>query len=119
MKYVNCNVLSAVDTSTQTGIQIEASQLYAASFQAYFGDNTAAGTLTVQASNDEFGTFYQPGTFTATNWTLIPGATATITAGASALILVPVTSFRWMRVVYTSSSGGSSTINVNMMATAV
>ncbi len=119
MKYVNCNVLSASDASSQNGIVIESSQLFSASFQAYFGDSTASGTLKIQASNDEFNAFYQPSTFTPTNWVDIPNASSTVTSGASVLISLQYLSYRWMRVVYTSSSGGSSTINVNMMALAL
>jgi hypothetical protein len=116
MKYVNCNVLSASDASSQDGIVIESSQLFSASFQAYFGDDTAAGTVQIQASNDEFNAFYQPSVFTPTNWTNIPNASATVTAGASVLITLQYLSYRWMRAIYTSNSGGSTTVNVTMMA---
>ena len=120
MKYVNINVMADADDSMdQNGSQIEASQLYAASFQAYFGDDTAAGTLKVQASNDECFVFYQPGNFTVTNWTDIPNASASVSSGASVLIPTLQLSYRWLRVVYTAGSGGSTTINVNMMALAV
>ena len=111
--------MSADDSMAQNGIQIEASQLYAASFQAFFGDDTAAGTLKVQASNDECFVFYQPGNFTVTNWSDIPDATATVASGASVLIPTLQLAYRWLRVVYTPSGGGSTTINVNMMALAV
>jgi hypothetical protein len=109
MREVNVAILSAADTTSQTGSQIDSNQLIIASFQAVFGDSTAAGTVAIQGSNDVAPLQYSsPTTFTATNWTNIPNATATITAGASAMILIPQMSFRWIRAVYTSSSGGSS-----------
>lgn len=119
MKYVNINVLSAGDDVSQIGAKIDADQLVSASFQAYFGDSTAAGTVKIQASNDVCPYGYIPGGFTVTNWTDIPSATATVTAGASVLITLPQISYRWMRVVYTSSVAGSTTINVNLFAVAL
>lgn len=116
MKYTNTTVLSAVDTASQTGNQVDASQLFAASFHAFFGDATAAGTLKLQASNDLCPIGYQPSTFAATNWVDIPNKTASIASGASALITVDQMTYRWVRAVYTRSGGGSTTITVNMMA---
>jgi hypothetical protein len=119
MKNVSCNVLSASDATSQNGAQIDSNQLAAASFQALFGDSSAAGTLKIQMSNDIFLESYQPSNFTVSNWTDIPSATATVTAGASAVIMLPEISYRWMRVVFTSSVAGSTTINVQMFALAI
>src|SRR5579859_1322918 len=101
MRKVNSTVLSAVDTASQNGSQIDSNQLISASFQVVFGDATAAGTLKIQASNDICNDQYQPATFTVTNWTDIPNATATIASGASALITIYQLSYRWLRAVYT------------------
>lgn len=119
MRYVNVNVLSAVDTSSQNGIQIDSNQLISASFTAYFGDAGANGTLKVQASNDPMSYGYLAQDFTVTNWVDIPNATATVTSGGNVVITVAQCCYRWMRVVYTRSSGGSSTINVNMDALSI
>ncbi len=117
MKYLNTIVLSAVDTSSQNGPQIDSNQLISASFQTIFGDATAAGTIKIQASNDPAPTHYTAqSNFTVTNWVDIPSATATITSGASSIITIPQLSYRWLRAVYTRSSGGSTTIIVKMMA---
>lgn len=116
MRNETINVLSGPDTSTQTGPQIDTNQIIAASFQASFGDATAAGTLTIQASNDIYNSGYTPGSFTVTNWTLIPSASATVSAGGSVLITIPNMCYRWIRAVYTYTSGGSTTVSVNMNA---
>ena len=117
MNRVNVNVLSAADTATQTGIMIDSSNFFAASFQAVFGDATAVGSINIQASNDLYANKYLDNTtlFTPTNWTTV--GTAAVTAGASVVISLNNMSFRWLRVVYTSTSGGSTTVNVNMYAT--
>lgn len=116
MHNVNCNILSDVDTASVNGIQVDANQLVSASFQCYFGDASAVGVFKIQMSNDICNDRYQPNTLVVTHWTDIPSATAAITAGASAVITIPNMAYRWVRAVYTSTSGGSSTISVNMNA---
>lgn len=116
MHFINTNVLSASDTASHNGIQIDSNSYINVSFIASFGDSSAAGTLQLQASNDINHEFYQPSNFTVTNWVNIPGASATVTGGSSALISLSNIAYRWLRVTYTYTSGGSSTINVNMMA---
>lgn len=118
MRELNCTILGPIDDSvSQNGSQVDSNQLIAASFQAVFGDTSAAGTFVIQGSNDVAPLQYtSPTTFIVTNWTNIPNATATITGGASAMITIPTMCYRWVRAVYTSASGGTTTVTVNMMA---
>lgn len=116
MHFLNASALSAVDSASQTGSPLDANQWVSASFHAYFGDATAAGTVKLQASNDINTTQYNSQNFQPTNWVDVPSQSATIAAGASALLTIPNCSYRWLRVVYTRSAGGSTTINVNVMA---
>jgi len=118
MRNVNCIVLSAPDTASASGSAIDANQLVSASFQAVFADTSVAGTLQIQASNDIYNDRYNfpEGKFQPTNWTNVPSGSATVTAGASALILLPQIAYRWLRVVFTESTPGTSTIQVNMNA---
>lgn len=118
MKNLNVVVLSAGDDISRNGTQIDSNQLMATTFQAIFGDATAAGTIKVQASNDIYDTQYLPKDFTVTNWSDIPNATSTVTAGVAPLITIESLCYRWIRVVYTSSVAGSSTIKVSMFAIA-
>lgn len=121
MRNINCVVLSAVDTASQTGAAVDSNQLVSASFQAVFGDSGANGTLKIQASNDPYnaGYNYPEGTFTPTNWVDIPSATATVTSGVSVIITIGQMAYRWVRAVYTRSSGGSTTVVVQMDALSV
>jgi hypothetical protein len=119
MRNVNCVVLSAADTASANGTLIDANQLVSASFQAVFGDVTAVGTVKVQMSNDICNAGYAvPGLpFAPVNWTDIPSATSTVTAGVAATpITIAQTCYRWMRVVFTRTSGGSTTVIVTMNA---
>ncbi len=118
MRNVNCTILSDSDTTSHNGTAVDSNQLVSASFQAIFGDVGANGTVKIQASNDTYNARYNypEGTFAPTNWVDVPNATATITSGSSGLITIANMSYRWIRAVYTRSSGGSTTITVNMNA---
>lgn len=116
MRNLNCQILSGADTGSVNGTAVDANQLISASFQIIFGDATATGTFKLQASNDIPGTYYEPTPFVPTNWTDIPSATTAIALGASALISLATMNYRWVRAVYTSSSGGSTTVIVNINA---
>lgn len=113
MRHANFVALSGADTASVNGSQIDANQIIQASFQIVFADATATGTFKLQASNDICNDQYQPNTFTVTNWTDIPSATAAIASGASALLSLNNMAYRWVRAVYVRSSGGSTTVVVN------
>jgi len=118
MRNLNANILSAVDTASANGKLIDANQLVSASFQACFGDSSAVGTFKIQMSNDIDTDRYMANqdTFAPTHWTDIPSATVAISAGGSAVIVIPQMCFRWIRAVFVYASGGSSTINVDINA---
>lgn len=119
MRNVNCNCLSAIDTSSQNGIQLDSNQWVSASFQSIFGDATATGTVKIQMSNDicNFGNLATD--FTVTNWSDVPNATSAIASGVGPAILIANCSFRWMRAVFTRASGGSTTVNINVNALSI
>lgn len=115
MKPINALALSASDhAGAQSGVQLDSNQWFSASFHAYFGDSSAAGTLKLQASNDTFDILGAAGA--VVNWVDIPNLTATIASGATAILTLSVSCYRWLRVVYTPSGGGSTTITVNVFA---
>lgn len=114
MRNLNCNILSGIDTESVTGERIDANQIISASFQAVFGDVTAVGVFKIQASNDIDNT--QGTAFSPVNWTDIPNATIPITAGGNALIVIPIMAFRSIRAVFLYTSGGDSTVSVNIFA---
>lgn len=109
MKNFNKNVLSAGDSLNTNGDQIDFGQVVSASFHAYFGDTNAAGTFKLQASNDVCITGNLPN-FTVTNWIDIPNQSATITAGASALLTIAQNGYKWCRCTYTNTATGAQTV---------
>lgn len=120
MKIINANVLSAPDTASQTGTAIDSSQIYQATFQPIFGDTTVTGgTVSVQMSNDIPPVNYAQGQFTPTNWSAIPNASSAITSGVASPIILSTVSARWLRVVFTVGTAGTSTINTTMFGVCV
>lgn len=109
--------LAASNASPQNGAAIDANQLVSASFAIYMGDATGTSTVKIQASND-LPTGLR-GTFVPTNWHDIPSASVATVANTKALILIPVISFNYIRVVSTPTVNGSTTVNVSMCALGV
>lgn len=105
-------ILNAVDTASDTGNSFWVGQAFAGSFVPVCGDITAAGTIQIQCSNDAPNG--PPSKFTPTNWANIPNATSTIVAGIGPAIVIPQMCFAYIRAVFTRTSGGTSTVIVNM-----
>ncbi len=114
MRQVNDKVLSGPDTATQIGMQLDTNQMINMSFHCVLGDATAAGTFTLQASNDISQIPPGAGNFEAKNWVNIPNASVTMSAGTQqAIIELSEISFRWVRAVWTMTIAGTSTVIVN------
>lgn len=107
-------ILSGDDSTSVTGGKIDANQLYCASFIGVFADSAAFGTLKIQASNDPCGYGNVAMDFTPTNWVDIPNGSVVVPAGSVVIIPRIELSYRWIRAVYTRTSGGSSTVTVYM-----
>jgi hypothetical protein len=105
-------ITSQSDTASFTSGPIRASQWVTATFMAYFSEATAAGTVTLQFSNDNPAPT-SPQTFVPTNWMSVPGTgTATVTAGASVVVYPPVNFVaQYYRIVFTRT-GGAGTFSV-------
>lgn len=113
MRNAQIIILSGTDTASHTGSAFDVGQCISASFIPSFKDATATGTVKIQASNDAPPAGYLP-IFVPTNWADIPSATSAIASGVGPAIVIPSMCFRYVRAVYTSSSGGSSTFIVTM-----
>lgn len=112
----------AINAGTVTGTSLlpssalPASQWVAVSMQASFSSGTSAGTVKIQCSNDVSGG--KPN-FVPTNWSDVPGstATATVVAGATVLVYVPVNFVaKYYRSAFTPSAGsGTYTITFDAL----
>lgn len=123
MRNLCTTILSGLDSGSLTGSAIDTNQTISASFQFATTDSASAGTVKIQASNDNpnpSGKASLTPTFVPTNWTDIPNATITYTASTtSGLILIPVMSFRYIRAVFTETTAGSGTLSVQMNSLSV
>lgn len=116
MRNTNAIILSADNTASSNGSAIDANQMVSASFQVVNGDVSAAGTVKIQMSND-LDSNGNMSPFVPTNWTDIASASIAVASGVAANpIVISQMCFRWIRAVYTRTSGGSSTISVKMNA---
>jgi hypothetical protein len=115
MRNSNSIIMSGANTGNVTGQNVDAGQIVSASFQVVNGDATAVGTVKIQMSNDicTFGNV--AASFTPTNWTDIASASVAVASGVAANpIVISQMCFRWIRAVYTRTSGGSTTIAVQI-----
>lgn len=117
MRNYPVEILSAVDTASQTGSSFFVGQAIAASFVPVFGDTGAAGTVKIQGSNDA--PIGDPTKYTPTNFSDITNATSTIASGVGPAIVLSTMNFQYIRAVYTRTSGGSTTVKVKMSALGV
>jgi hypothetical protein len=118
MRQLNVNVLSAANTASRNGVQIDSNQLINISFQLVQGDGVAAGSLVIQGSNDVCPVGQaNSGNFVVTNWSQIN--TTAQAAGSSVIVQLSNVSYRWLRAVWTSTTPGTTTVNVNMFGMGV
>jgi hypothetical protein len=101
--------MSGANTANITGSSFDVNQAVSASFVPICGDATAAGTLKLQCSADIITDGSAP-----TNWSDIPNATSAISSGVGPAIVIGNMCFKYIRAVYTRTSGGSTTLKVNM-----
>jgi hypothetical protein len=107
MNTVNTPVFTAqANSGTVYSSAIDARFIQYATVQAEFTDSAAAGTLALQGSNDPI---------SPSNWSAIPGYTATVSAGATTTTAVPAQplSYQFIRVSWVST-GGAGTLTANL-----
>lgn len=93
------SLFSATDASgAHNSAALDTSQVAMLSVQAAFTDSASAGTLKLQASNDQ----------TPSTWTDIASASATVASGASCLVTLANVPYQWVRAVWTPSAGAGT-----------
>lgn len=111
MKWNNPILLDAATNSgTKYSPILDASHLYNGSFQIYFSDGSAAGTVVLQGSNDPQSKL--PGNEDPQNWNDIANTSTSVTSGSSKLVSVAQLNYRWIRLKWTQS-GGAGTVTAN------
>jgi hypothetical protein len=116
MRTINQLELNAVTSASSTpGAALLANELFNITAIGTFSDSGAAGTLSLEGSNDPANGALIPN-FVPTNWVTIPGATASVASGATTL-LVPTNPicYNWIRVLW-AKSAGAGTVTVAVAA---
>ena len=106
MRQVNETIIPTQAAATVTSAAIPALNLFACSVQIATTGSGAAGTLVLQASNDDS----NASNFVPTNWAAVPTASVSVSGAGSFLIPKLDVCYQWLRVVYTNT--GSGTIQV-------
>lgn len=113
LRIKNQVLLSAVDASiNESTAAVDLENMLGYSIQAIF-TGAPVGTLKLQGSDDwtPDAQFVQP---PPTNWTDITGSSTAVSAAGSVLFNTANSYYRWVRAVYTATSGsGTLTIQVN------
>ena len=111
MRSFNEAVLNAADASVnQNSVIVESQNLHLASCHV-ISTGTAVGTVKLQASNDEPMTGLPPANFVD-----ISGASVSVTAAGQFLIPKLDICYKYVRAVYTATSGtGTITAKIHMI----
>lgn len=111
MRSLNEPVLNGADASVnQNSVIVDSKNLHLASVHVSM-TGTAAGTVKLQASNDEPTTGLAP-----SNFVDITGATVSVSAGGQFLIPKLDVCYNYIRAVYTATSGtGTVTAKIHMI----
>lgn len=108
-------VTNAVMNTTINSAPYNIQQLYGYAIQAEF-TGTPTGTFKLQASNDP-ATSYNPGNGQGgnpvINWTDVQNSSYGVTASGNYMWNVFEVMYNWVRLVYTDTSGGTSTAVLN------
>lgn len=96
---------------------IDVNQMVAGSIQAVWTGATADGTIGLEVSNDivPVGPTQANSSANVVNWSTYTGSTQTVAGDGNFLWNMNLMGFRWVRLVYTFSSG-TGTLNATFVA---
>jgi len=102
--------LSGTDmTTTITSDPIWLAHIVNFSIQAVF-TGTPNGAFTLQGSNDEGSKSNDVTNAVITNWSTVDSSSKAVTSSGSVLYNIENAGYRWVRLVWTDTSSGASTI---------
>lgn len=113
MKYSNYSPINAIANATRSSNAVDIQQVVKMSAQIVVGTGSINGSLQAQVSNDDNVPMSTGKIPVPTNWSNLGSAVALSTSGPT---LMPQQDmcYRYLRFVFTDSSGGTSTANINV-----
>ncbi len=112
MKYSNYSPINAISSVTISSPAVDIQQVIKMSYQIVVGTGSIAGSVQAQVSNDD--TLQgSRGVGSPSNWSNLGASTALSTSGVT---LVPQQDlcYRYLRFVFTDTSSGTGTANLNI-----
>lgn len=113
MRYSNYSPINRIASVSINSVATEIQQVFKMSYQVVVGTGSIGGSLQAQVSNDDNSQLSIGKPPTPTNWSNLGAATVLSTSG---VILVPQQDlcYRFLRFVYTDTSGGTGTSNLSI-----
>lgn len=105
MRQINDNIIPLQVAATVTTAAVPALNLFYCSAQIT-ATGAGAGTLKIQASNDDFRGANQ----VPVNWSDIPNASIVVTGTGAFLIPKTDLCYQWIRLVYTNTGAGTISV---------
>ena len=103
MKFANEKIISAADMSSSfLSEPILLDQIYGYSFQAVF-TGSPNGTFKIQCSNDDVNS-----SSSVVGWSDVGSSSQAISAAGDLFYNIDAAFYKWVRIVYTRSSGSGS-----------
>jgi hypothetical protein len=113
MQVYNKNIINGVVMNTTiNSLPYDVQQIYGYAIQATF-TGTPTGSFKLQASNDPATSYNNQSASQVVNWTDIVGTPYSVTAAGNYMWNVYDVMYNWVRLVYTDTSGGTSTAVLN------
>lgn len=105
-------MLNADDSITTVGATLFVGQVVSGTFIPICGDTSAAGTVKITGSNEA--PVGDPNAYVPpdASFAAIIGATSAVASGVGPAIVIATLNYQYIRATYTSSSGGTTTIQV-------
>lgn len=111
MRQLNVNIIQSqavTSVSVISSAAIDAENLFQVSAQIATTGGASAGTLKMQASNDD----PTAGGAAPTNWNDVSGASVVVNAAGAFLIPKTEICYQYIRFVYTATGGGTISVRV-------
>lgn len=121
MRFDQTQIITSGDMSgSLTSIGIDINQMFGYTVQAVWTGSSPTGTFKLQISNDMVNDYMGSSNPAAnvTNWTDYSGSSQAITASGDFAWIVSDSNYKWVRLVYTRTSG-TGTLNAILTAKGV
>jgi hypothetical protein len=110
MRTVTYTAIEAEPSTSLTSAAIPVDQATQTTVVVTLDSTTGAGTVSIEASNDDPSSAFPVGEFVPTNWVAVPNASVAVSGDGQYLVPLTNLAFQFIRVVFTRTSGSGGTL---------